>query len=442
MSSLLKHITPFQNKYAVLRHNQSTNDIINGILVTHNLHKADYDKICLTFNKKNNLEIGRAIYNYLATNTHYKIESDNRQTLRSPAAILHLGANRKVGLDCKSYALFTAGILDALNRRGKKIDWCYRFASYRLDDNQPHHVFVVINPGTKNEIWIDNVIKPFNHHKQYFYKLDKKTMALIAVAGIGGKNRRNRKNAVKGKIKKRLKKGGRLLLKFNPATVSARNSFLLMVKLNIFGLARKLAKVQSMKPTELYKFWNKIGGNVKNLEKAINVGKTKGNKHKRQAAAAGMGVVPAAIAAAIAAATPIIAKIGNLLKSCGIDTKKLSDVAKKVISKVADSKIDEFAEQQIHKEDSGADAGEFNSNDAAPEDNEGGNNNAPEDNEGGSDNAPEDNEDNEGSEGGEVVNGVYYPRLKNRFSAKNLNSKIKRFNSRLPLPNLKHRRFL
>jgi len=172
---------------------------------------------------------------------------------------------------------------------------------------------------------------------------------------------------------------------------------------------------------------------VRSLEKAINVGKTKGNKHKRAAAAAGMGVVPAAIAAAIAAATPIIVKIGTLLKSCGIDTKKLGEVAKNIISKVADKKIDQFAEQQIEKEDAGEDVGEFNSG--------GADESAQTDDESGSDESAQ-TDDESGSDNGEIVNGVYYPSLKKTFTAKNLNNKINRFNSRYPLPNLKHRRFI
>jgi hypothetical protein len=38
----------------------------------------------------------------------------------------------------------------------------------------PHHVFVVVNPSTNNEIWIDPVVKAFDYKKQYFYKIDKK----------------------------------------------------------------------------------------------------------------------------------------------------------------------------------------------------------------------------------------------------------------------------
>jgi len=424
MPSLLQHIKPFKNNRVTIKHNQSTNDIISGILITHNLHKSDYDKICMQFNARSTENICKKIYNYLSKNTIYKIESDDKQTLRSPAAILTLGAKKNIGLDCKSYALFSAGILDALKRRGKDINWCFRFASYKIYDKIPHHVFIVINPNTNNEIWLDNVFKPFNNHKQYFHKIDK--MALIAIAGIGGKNRRNRKNAVKGKLKERLKKGGKLLIKFNPATVSARNSFLLMVKLNIFGLARNLAKVQLMKPKELYRFWNKIGGNTKNLDKAINVGKNKGH-HK--ASAAGVGFVPA-IAAAIAAATPIVVKIGALLKSCGIDTSKLAAAAKKVISKVADRKIDQFAEYQVDKEDSGEDSGEFNSS-GADESSE----SADDNNDGGG--ADESSDDS-----GEEINGVFYPALKNNLSARSIQNKMNRFNTSMTLRNLKPRRFI
>lgn len=141
--------------------------------------------------------------------------------------------------------------------------------------------------------------------KQHFHKIDK--MALIAVAGIGGKNRnrKNRKKSIKDKIKNRLKKVGACWL--NSILQLTLQFFLAMVKLNIFGLAKKLDKVRSIKAKDLYKFWNKIGGTVKNLDKAIDTGKRKGTTGQKMS---GIGVVPA-IAAAIAAATPIIIKIGE-----------------------------------------------------------------------------------------------------------------------------------
>ena len=47
-------------------------------------------------------------------------------------------------------------MLDALNRRGYGIPFCYRFASYGKS-SQPEHVFIVASPETNHEYWVDPV---------------------------------------------------------------------------------------------------------------------------------------------------------------------------------------------------------------------------------------------------------------------------------------------
>ena len=127
--NVLGVLTKYQGNKQVLKFSQSVGDIITGILQTNKLYHTDYDKICMMFYNPSLLQTLKNIYYYLENNTHYVIESDNKQTLRSPSAILYLGRNPKIGLDCKSYSLFIAGILSALERRGCKINWCFRFAS-------------------------------------------------------------------------------------------------------------------------------------------------------------------------------------------------------------------------------------------------------------------------------------------------------------------------
>lgn len=359
-AAILQRLSPYRNTKNVLIYNQSVGDIMTGMLSTHNIYRNEYDKIYNQFAGANTISIARNIYDYLKRHTHYVIEPDGSQTLRSPAAILKMGSNPKIGLDCKSYSLFIGGVLDAFNRSGKKINWCYRFASYRPFDKIPHHVFVVINPGSNKEIWVDPVLSSFNLHKSYFYKIDKPvSMALYSVSGFNdGVGRRSKsekkekRKARKEKIKTALKKRGKIFLKFNPASASARNSVLLLIKVNMFQLAMKLHKL-SMTGDKLKKFWEKIGGNYNVLLKNIMIGvKHHDKRHKPGTSAAGVGVVPA-IAAAIAAATPIILKITQLLKSAGIDSKDLQAAGKKIVSKVLNKKIDEAADQAIDQYDAG-----------------------------------------------------------------------------------------
>jgi len=104
----------------------------------------------------------------------------------SPSAIISLGQN-----DCKNYALFIVGVLDSLRRKGLiKNRVFYRFASYKLLDEVPHHTFAVIVDNKGNEIFVDPVLDYFNERKIYYHKIDKyPTMAMYSVSGIGAKKR-------------------------------------------------------------------------------------------------------------------------------------------------------------------------------------------------------------------------------------------------------------
>jgi hypothetical protein len=179
---ILGKLTPFANKQTVVTRSQGVNDIINGILETHDQYKNEYDKISHYFYTGSEKGTAQKIWNYLKDNVSYNIESDKFQTLRSPAAILSMGS----GADCKSYALFSNGVLDSLERKGLiKGGLVYRFAGYG-NNRDLEHVFSVIKTD-KGEIWIDPVLGTFNQKKEPSYFKDKKinNMSLIAMAGIG-----------------------------------------------------------------------------------------------------------------------------------------------------------------------------------------------------------------------------------------------------------------
>jgi hypothetical protein len=341
----MKGLTPYQGKEYRLRIFQSVGDIMQGMLSTHAQYLKEYDKIAARFDRGNTLETCKSLYNWMLSNTHYVIEPNDKQTLRSPGAILALGGSPKHGLDCKSYSLFIGGVLDALNRRGRKINWCYRFASYRLNDSLPHHVFVVVNPDTANEIFVDPVIQPFNYHKPYFYKIDKKpnTMALYSISGIGRKSpaKKAKREARKVIAKQKIKRAGKVVVKFAPLTVAARNSFLMLVKLNAFKLAENLAKAEAMRPGELKNFWEKLGGNWKSLVKNINIG---GRKQ-----GARIGLDPVVTPSLIATSIPILVKVREFLKKLGLnenDIKNLSKFSQQVVKKAIDKKAEQIADTE------------------------------------------------------------------------------------------------
>lgn len=178
---ILQKLSPFKNYKKVITTEQSTKDIVNGIVDTHYQWDSEYDKISKYFLGADVEETAKNVWEFLKNNVPYYIESSSNQTLRSPAAIVSMPG------DCKSYALFTNGIFSSLNRKGlTNVPVAYRFASYKDNVKEPGHVFSVLYPGTKNEIWIDPVLDRFNDKSKQptFYKDKKVKMSLIALSGV------------------------------------------------------------------------------------------------------------------------------------------------------------------------------------------------------------------------------------------------------------------
>ena len=180
-NAVLQKLAPFTNFKKVLIDDQNTSDIIQGILDNHDNYQNEYDKISEMFIGDNEVETARNVFNFLKQNVPYYIEPIEKQTLRSPSAIVCM----KQGADCKSYASFINGIMNSLNRKGIfRVPLAYRFASYRYDTKEPQHVFAVLYPGTKNEVWVDPVLAKFDQRKEPVFIKDKKIkMALIAMSG-------------------------------------------------------------------------------------------------------------------------------------------------------------------------------------------------------------------------------------------------------------------
>jgi len=185
-NAVLQKLAPFTNFKKVLIDDQNTNDIIQGILDNHDNYQNEYDKISEMFIGDNEVETANNVFDFLKQNVPYYIEPIEKQTLRSPSAILSM----KIGADCKSYASFIIGIMSSLNRKGIfLVPLAYRFASYRYDTKEPQHVFAVLYPSTKNEIWVDPVLAQFDQRKEPTFIKDKKIkMALIAMSGTATQN--------------------------------------------------------------------------------------------------------------------------------------------------------------------------------------------------------------------------------------------------------------
>lgn len=180
---LIGKVSPFVGKKEIVVANQDTVDIIDALIKNHYKYSNEYDKIYKYFDGGNVEETAYNVWYFLKEDFKYTIEPEKMQILRSPAAIL---ASNIVGIDCKGYATFSNGIMDAYRRNtGKKFEVYYRFASYDPNDSTPQHVFSVVKENNV-EYWIDPVLDQFDEKKQPYYYKDKKikNMALVAMSGI------------------------------------------------------------------------------------------------------------------------------------------------------------------------------------------------------------------------------------------------------------------
>ena len=357
---LLGKLPPFSNRRVGIVKKQSVFDIMREVLTAHKIFASDYDQIAAEFWRGNVYNTAQGLFNFCKKNVPYKIETENNQTTKSPAAILTLGSG-----DCKHYSGFIGGVLDALRRQGKQIEWHYRFAAYNGAGRIPEHVFIVVkNKGT--EIWIDPVLKNFNERLRPSYYTDKKVnMSLSRISGIGKVGLQNlpvndmcncsqfelaiytllrygimnRAGKINEGAAKRLQKtnaaayneintamqviqhaaiGGFFddLLRGVKKVIFAapRAAFLSLVGINAFSYATKL-KAAIYKPDgtfttlkdKIKDIWqNKFGGDFTALLNTVNNGAGK---------PAILGVTPAIVAAWAAAAAAVIAAIMPVVKA-------------------------------------------------------------------------------------------------------------------------------
>jgi hypothetical protein len=178
VSSLIGNLPPYQDQWQIIKPQQTVKDIMVEVLTAHNEFASYYNDIALFFDAENTPAICDKIYWFLKDNIKYHEESEADQTSALPSGIL----TRLKG-DCKHYAGFAGGILDALNRSGKRIDWKYIFASYRIFDSVPHHVFIEVVENGEN-IWIDPT--PGSEKKNPVWITAKKIKAIMLRRNIAG----------------------------------------------------------------------------------------------------------------------------------------------------------------------------------------------------------------------------------------------------------------
>jgi len=351
---LLGKLTPFSNQRRLLINEQQVKDIVSAMLEAHKTYASEYDKISDNFYSGGAVQTAKKIFEFLKKNIKYTVDSEASQKIMSPSAIISIGKN-----DCKNYALFIVGILDSLRRKGYFTNKVfYRFASYRLLDLIPHHTFAVVIDDNGNEIFVDPVLSSFNERKTYFHKIDKSPkMSLYSVSGIFTKKP---KPAATAKIDTTgITKAPAKKIVVKVALAPARGAFLLLVGLNFTGLATKLKQAFVNNKNKVNDFWNNLGGNTNELLRKVEQGALKNRLLGEDVffpSEGQIGVVEAATAVTVTAATPILVKVAQFLASIGIDAKELGDSAKQILAKQVQNVVDKQQEKQK------AEAQDFNRN--------------------------------------------------------------------------------
>jgi hypothetical protein len=150
VNSILSVLPPYRDKWITVTHTQDVSDIIKDICTAHRKFARYYDQFAMQFYSPSIDELCDDLYQFCKDNIEYVEENEDLQTTALPTGILTRGHG-----DCKHYASFIGGVLDAISRiTGERIDWHYCFASYKKDQQTPYHVFVVVN-GPSGPIWVD-----------------------------------------------------------------------------------------------------------------------------------------------------------------------------------------------------------------------------------------------------------------------------------------------
>jgi len=148
---VLQHLPEYRDEWETVVDDQEVKDIIRTMFDSHVQFKGYYDNIGYLFDGNTISDTCENLFAFCKNNIRYREESKDLQTTALPTGVLVRGYG-----DCKHYASFIAGCLGAIERNtGTKINWEYCFASYRIDQRTPYHVFVIVNDEKGNEIWVD-----------------------------------------------------------------------------------------------------------------------------------------------------------------------------------------------------------------------------------------------------------------------------------------------
>lgn len=182
-NELIDVLPPYKARETLIVKSQDVGDIMQEVVAAHKYFSSHYDTIPDFFWMGNVYDTCLLLWRFCKANVSYRVEPEKSQTTKSPAAILVEAHG-----DCKHYAGFIAGVLDAINRAyGTDMHWEYCFANYDKYNDTPQHVFVVVKDreGKNGEIWVDPVLNAFDERVTPVSTQRKKVrMPLSRVSGI------------------------------------------------------------------------------------------------------------------------------------------------------------------------------------------------------------------------------------------------------------------
>jgi hypothetical protein len=148
---VLRKLPPDRNTWVKVVEEQTTDNIIEGMLHYQRQFEPYYDRIGTMFCGSDTNQTADNLFHFCKRYIRYSAEDDKWQSTAVPQGVL----NRGYG-DCKAYASFVGGCLGAINRSGvQSIPWEYCFASYGLLELTMYHVFIICKNEQGQEIWID-----------------------------------------------------------------------------------------------------------------------------------------------------------------------------------------------------------------------------------------------------------------------------------------------
>jgi LPXTG-motif cell wall-anchored protein len=225
---------------------------------------------------------------WIRKNVTYKIDTFQNQNIQLPSALLKSGTG-----DCKSISLLYLAIMEAAGYNGG-----FRFAGYRGNNFTHVYNFFVNN---NNIVTFDACIKNLKEITTFTKIKDMRVNYLAGtpmmidetgieriptaeelmqddrIAGIDGIGRlklKLPKIKIPPIVNKALKGGGIKAIK-TVAMAPARGPFLLLVNMNVRGLAKRLQKFKDKNLQAYTEFWTKIGGDINKLNAAVEKGKNK-----------------------------------------------------------------------------------------------------------------------------------------------------------------------